>query len=393
MVFVLMLRFICLCGFLLVLCTAAVAGNAPTWTAIDIQTNGAPRGYWEYLPTAYHLDPSEKRPVVVFFHGLGEGGNGTTDLPEVLQNGPPAIANNSNHPLHSIFNDNDAILLAPQITNNTWWNHIHIRDYLNFVLSFYPVDERRLYLTGLSAGSSGIHSFMDEQPLAQQVAAVTTSALRGRVDAGEGDYLAAIMPYWALTARGDAFSSASNTVNALAAFHAQSTPDDLLTDYPGQDQNYTGMFDPAMGWQWSAGYDASAGFNPRITIYPGSAHTTWVQTYDSLTVWNWLFSQIKPELDLQAPIDGAVFEQSASIAFLASATDMDAMPINNIQWSSSVDGTLGVGTSINPVLSVGIHEIEVLAIDAHFRGRLKSVQIEVIPPQSDMIFVDGFDVN
>ena len=365
----------------------------PTFTAIDINTHGSPRGYWEYLPTAYLQNPTEKRPVVIFFHGLGEGGNGTTDLHEVLEHGPPAIANDSNHPLHSLFNDHDTIMLAPQITNNTWWNNIHIRDYLNFVLSHYPVDERRLYLTGLSAGSSGIHNFMNNQPLAEHITAITTSALRGRVFTDEGGYLAALVPYWALTARGDAFSSASNTVNALAAFHAQNPAGDVLDDYPGQDQNYTGSFDPATGWVWNSGFDAAAGFNPRITVYPGSSHATWTQTYNSTTVWNWLFSQVKPDVSIQTPVDQAVMTQSEIPVFSATAMDVDVNVISNIQWYSSIDGSIGHGASIQPNLSLGMHQIEVLAIDDHFRGMRKQLSIEVVSDLPDLIFMNGFELN
>ena len=44
-------------------------------------------GYYEYLPTNYNS--SDKFPVLIFLHGIGRKGNGTTDLNRLLQVGPP----------------------------------------------------------------------------------------------------------------------------------------------------------------------------------------------------------------------------------------------------------------------------------------------------------------
>lgn len=180
-----------------------------SFTAVPIgsKTNSAgavnPRGYWEFLPSAYHENPDAKFPVVIFLHGLGEGGNGDSDLDEVLINGPPKILNSSSDPLHNLFENEGVIVLSPQVPNNTWWNDGFIRAYVDFVSQYYRCDERRMYLTGLSSGASGIHEMINDDPNADQFAAFVPCAVRGKVNEGLGDNLAPHSAYWSLTAYGD----------------------------------------------------------------------------------------------------------------------------------------------------------------------------------------------
>ena len=52
-------------------------------------TTGAPNGFYEYLPPGY--GNGAPRPLLVFWHGVGENGNGTTELSKVLVHGPPGL--------------------------------------------------------------------------------------------------------------------------------------------------------------------------------------------------------------------------------------------------------------------------------------------------------------
>ena len=46
--------------------------------------NGNCGGYYEYLPQGYNTNTWQSYPVIVFIHGIGETGNGTTDLANLL---------------------------------------------------------------------------------------------------------------------------------------------------------------------------------------------------------------------------------------------------------------------------------------------------------------------
>ncbi|MBC7848751.1 MAG: hypothetical protein H7Y31_03405, partial [Chitinophagaceae bacterium] len=47
-------------------------------------SNGVFIGFYEYKPTDYSANPNEKYPVMIFLHGIGERGNGSTELSMVL---------------------------------------------------------------------------------------------------------------------------------------------------------------------------------------------------------------------------------------------------------------------------------------------------------------------
>ncbi len=379
--------------FLLLLSSAlaAQAGPQATFQSIDINTNNNPRGYWEFLPAEYHVQTEQRFPLVIFFHGLGEGGNGSTDLHEVLLHGPPKLVNDNVQ--SNVFVNNQAIMLAPQVTNNTWWNDNHIRPFLDYALSHYRVDELRIYFTGLSAGSSGINDFMDDDPQAHQITATTVAAVRGVVSLEGGGYLSAMVPYWGLTARGDASNTLINSVNNLAGFLNGNTPTDVMATYPNQDINRTAVYDQhnTQAWTWYDGIDSRTDVNPKITLYPGSSHFTWAATYNNNDVWDWLFAQVKPTLEVQSPVANQLYVASQPIDFTAHSMTSNGQPITDISWSSSLDGYLGAGNDVQFSLSVGIHELEVMAVDDGYRGQLQSLTIEVVETLGDEIFVDGFE--
>ena len=51
--------------------------------------NGQFIGFLEYKPTDYTANPNKKYPLIIFLHGIGERGNGTTELLRVSANAIP----------------------------------------------------------------------------------------------------------------------------------------------------------------------------------------------------------------------------------------------------------------------------------------------------------------
>src|SRR5450631_1642498 len=70
-------------------------------------TNTAPNGYFEYLPPGYAA--AAATPLLVFWHGIGEDGNGGSDLQKVLAHGPPELISKDNWD-----NARPFIVLSPQ---------------------------------------------------------------------------------------------------------------------------------------------------------------------------------------------------------------------------------------------------------------------------------------
>ena len=75
-------------------------------------------GYYEYLPLGYSTDTGNvKYPVLIFFHGSGEMGNGSSDLGRLLVHGPLKVISNDNFPQSFLVGGKvfKFIVIAPQI--------------------------------------------------------------------------------------------------------------------------------------------------------------------------------------------------------------------------------------------------------------------------------------
>jgi poly(3-hydroxybutyrate) depolymerase len=357
---------------------------APTFTAIGIGTNGTPRGYWEFLPTAYASNPTQKFPVVFYFHGLGEGGAGTVgaELNKVLVNEVAKNLNTANDPIRNLMDQQGVIVLCPQITANNWWGQAAIRSFMDYALTRYQgrLDTRRIYLTGLSSGSQGVTDFMNVDANAEDMTAGVVCAYRGMVPNAASLELVKRVPYWVLTARGDLGDQAATDVTSMATSLKGSAAPSPLTNYPGNTVVYSAKFSPVTNWTWVTGVDPADGVNPKLTYFVGSNHNSWNATYTSTNMWTWMLAQQKPDLTVSSPTAGQIIPSGSTVTLAATAMDRDgaALTGSSLQWTSSLDGALGVGTNLNVNnLSVGSHVITCRVVDGKYRGNRVQVQVTV----------------
>ena len=109
--------------------------------------------YLLYLPADYIDDGSRSFPLMLFLHGSGERGD---DLQLVKKNGPPKVAVKMNLPF---------IILSPQCPmSEPWWNIENVKVLLDDIISRYPVDRDRIYVTGLSMGGFGTWEMIMKYP-------------------------------------------------------------------------------------------------------------------------------------------------------------------------------------------------------------------------------------
>ena len=109
-------------------------------------------GYYEYVPPTYASTGSTHWPLIIAFHGDGQRGNGTTDLPSLLDTGlTQQIQRDHWDPMHRF------VVLAPQMddrggmlerTGNS------VRDFITFALAHYNLAVHPNYLTGLTGGGA-----------------------------------------------------------------------------------------------------------------------------------------------------------------------------------------------------------------------------------------------
>ena len=227
-------------------------------TARLLGVNGAPNGYYEYLPPGY--DGSTPAPLLVFWHGIGEDGNGTTDLTKLVAWGPPKLIADDNWDAARPF-----IVLSPQYTPTNGNivpgggcpSSVTIDAFLTWALAHYRVDGKRVYLTGLSCGAIGSWDYLAAHEGAVVAAAVLLSGNPGNPTqpgsawkrAGCGIGSAAIWSF-----HGDAdptvpYAPDHDTVLDLIACPAPPRRDAKFTDVVGGGHEI-----------WAPIYDLSGGF-------------------------------------------------------------------------------------------------------------------------------------
>jgi len=216
----------------------AIAIDAAPFAASDHQTARAtgylssPQGFYEYLPPGYAASGPGK-PLLIFFHGLGENGDGSLGaLPVVLNNGPPRFINRDAWPESRPF-----IVLSPQQPSSCP-NAASIAAFLTWARAHYNVDSTRIYLTGLSCGAIGIASYLQANVLTSDVAAVVGISGDWRGAWNTRMCTLGRMPIWAL--HGDADTNGGTLpdfsrlpITSLIACPQPPRADAVLTMLPG----------------------------------------------------------------------------------------------------------------------------------------------------------------
>lgn len=241
--------------FTLAVITAASFSIVSAQQTAKVTASGI--GYLEYLPQGYHSN-SNKYPVVISLHGIKEKGTTSTDRNRILADLarvdnvglPKYVKNGKKYPF---------ILISPQLKSNIGvWPGSYVMEVLNHVKKNLRIDERRIYLTGLSLGGFGVWKTAGDYP----------------------DVFAAIAP---ICAGGNAIKKA----NAIAAanlpvwgFHGSS---DKIVSY----KVTTAMV--------NAVNSAPKKPNPlaKATLFPGAGHVIWDKAYNETSVLDWMLQHRK----------------------------------------------------------------------------------------------------
>ncbi|MBN8577745.1 MAG: gliding motility-associated C-terminal domain-containing protein [Cytophagales bacterium] len=273
-------KFITLC-FGILLPIAGLFGQ--NQTAKITPTNAI--GYYEYLPPDYNSN-SNNYPIVIFFHGIGERGNGTTDLPMVAYNGPPRyVVEGFQFPF---------ILISPQLkTAYGTWPTWYMDEVVEHVKSYLRIDPSRIYITGLSLGGGGAWEYVANFP--QKVAALAPICGGYNTLSWACTYRTNNIPIWAFHGDADTVVPISRTTNMINAINA-CTPAIVPT--------------------------------PIYTIYPGVWHDAWNNAYrtdNSLhtpNVYEWMMQQVKQGLSVSAGVDKTIAlpTTSTTVTGIASTT-------------------------------------------------------------------------
>jgi predicted peptidase len=191
-----------------------------------------------FLPRAYAETGADQWPLMLFLHGAGERGS---DPRKLRRYGPPRIVESDPDFLF--------ILIAPQCPIGSYWRPGQLLALLDDAASRDRVDPRRIVVTGVSMGGYGTWALASAAP-------ARFAAIAPICGGGEPRHarLLAGLPIWAFHGEKDDIVPVSETLEMIDAIRA-------------------------------------AGGQPRVTIYPGVAHESWLAAYDTAELYEWLLAQ------------------------------------------------------------------------------------------------------
>lgn len=194
-----------------------------------------------YLPKDYVPQKNDKLPLIVFLHGANAIGD---DFQKVQQEG-----------LAKLMEENKklpCIVVAPQCPDNeNSWVPAKVKYLVDKIIKLYPVDEKRIYITGLSMGGFGTWATLESYPDLFAAAA----PICGGGDPNDVTEIKSI-PIWCFHGDSDnvvPIRFSQNIVNALKQI----------------------------------------GGNVQFTVYPGVGHDCWTQTYQNEELYKWMLQQRK----------------------------------------------------------------------------------------------------
>lgn len=231
----------------------------------DNSISEAVKAYYEYLPQGYPA-AGIKYPMILFVHGLGEKGPGTSaTLPLVLRNGIPRLINEGNFPVSFTVGGQTFkfIVISPQFGGSGFPSVNDINNMINYAIARYPIDINRIYLTGLSMGGAvtwyypGYNSYF-----ASRIAAIVPICGATTVSQNDANNIAnSNLPVWATHNSGDPQIDPNVTIGMVDLINNRATPPNPLA---------------------------------KKTIFQANGHDAWTQTYNpnfrenGLNVYEWM---------------------------------------------------------------------------------------------------------
>lgn len=200
--------------------------------------------YRLHLPNDYDESESEGYPMILFLHGSGERGN---DINKLKRTGLTKYVEE--------HDDFPFIVVAPQCNEKTWWTRELDGLYalVKHIVNELNVDEKRMYLTGLSMGGFGCWHLAERYPKLFTAMIPIASGTEEYIGFPERVEILKDLPIWA-------FHGAKDPIVPVMEIKK-------LMPYLGDKFKYT--------------------------EYPEGMHDVWTETYENKEIYAWLLKHSK----------------------------------------------------------------------------------------------------
>ncbi|AXY77522.1 T9SS C-terminal target domain-containing protein [Paraflavitalea soli] len=242
--------------------------------------NGQFIGFYQYTPTNYNANPNTKYPLIIFLHGIGERGNGTTELSNILGLGVPGAINSGSTMTFTWNGKTETFLvLSPQLDRKYGgWQNFYVEEMINYAKKNLRIDENRIFLTGLSLGGGGVWSYAGASlDNAKKLAAIGVCCGTCQ-NVNYANLTNANLPVWAFHAQDDGTVGVGCTTGAITAINNQNpVVKPYMTIWPtGQHWIWGRVYDTEYNWQnpnlyeWFLGQNKSLAPNKRPVADAGN---------------------------------------------------------------------------------------------------------------------------
>ena len=186
--------------------------------------NGQYIGFYQYTPSGWSTSTA-KYPVIVFLHGIGERGNGTTELYKVKNVAIPKYIAQGTRTMKYYVNGKwqSFVVVSPQLSKSYGsWQNFYVDEMINYAIKYLKGDPNRIILTGLSLGGGGVWKYASTSSTnASKLAAIVpVCGTNGMVNAS--NIATRKVATWAFHSINDPRVSYSYTKNAVAKINALS---------------------------------------------------------------------------------------------------------------------------------------------------------------------------
>src|SRR5450755_3756911 len=178
-------------------------------------------GFLQFTPSDYG---SQKHPLIVFLHGIGERGNGTTQINNVAANAIPKFCAAGASMRFTVAGVTSSfVVLSPQLSAALgYWPTYYVKEMIAYAKANLQIDTNRIYVCGLSLGGGGIWRLITDTQNFDHTFDGTIAAAApvcGTQEETDADFCTTIgtnhLPVWAFHSMDDA------TVNVGATQHAE----------------------------------------------------------------------------------------------------------------------------------------------------------------------------
>ena len=176
-------------------------------------------GYYSATPGDYSIS-SNKYPLLVFIHGAGQFGNGSFDLPLLLNEAVPQILEEKKFPPLFIVNGEELALmvLAPQFIQQPTTKEVI--EFIEFAVNNYRIDTNRIYLTGFSNGGRTLVDVAADYPTRFAAIVPIAGAANYNLNEKARSIADATIAVWAFHNLNDQLIDHTETKNFITAIKA-----------------------------------------------------------------------------------------------------------------------------------------------------------------------------